>query len=133
MTTKINFLTRKVMETVNQKGKKGGKNPTACLTNREAGHSIGTALLQSITKTGTRSTMKSNRKVLQEFSPHIPQIPPKVEKCRSTNKMLHADMIVRTKCTRVRNTHTGEATNYHQKSPAINQLSRRRRQPVPIL
>jgi hypothetical protein len=50
-----------------------------------------------------------------------------------TNEMLHADITVKTQWTRVCNTHAREATNCHQNSHAINQLSRHRRQPPPIL
>jgi hypothetical protein len=43
----------------------------------KARHSISTALMQSVAKIGTQSTMKSIRKTLHEFSPHIP---PKMSK-----------------------------------------------------
>jgi hypothetical protein len=42
----------------------------------EACHIIGTALLQSIARIGTQSTMKGSRKTLKEFSPHIHPIHP---------------------------------------------------------
>jgi hypothetical protein len=43
--------------------------------NRKACHSIGTTLLQSVAEIGTHSTMKSSRKTLHGFSPHIPSTP----------------------------------------------------------
>jgi hypothetical protein len=47
--------------------------------------------------------------------------------------MLHTDITIRAQGTRVSSTHAREATNSHQNSQAINQLSRHRRQPAPIL
>jgi hypothetical protein len=41
--------------------------------NKKACHSINTALMQSVIKIGTKSTTKSSRKKVHEFSPHIPQ------------------------------------------------------------
>jgi hypothetical protein len=66
-------------------------------------------------------------------SPHIPPKTPKRNITSSTNKMLHMNIIVRAQRTRVISTHAMEATNCHQNSQAINQLSRHRRQPAPIL
>jgi hypothetical protein len=77
--------------------------------------------------------MKSSRKTLHEFTSHIPQKTPKRNRSRSTNKMLHTDITVRTQGTRVSGPHAKEATNTHQNSQAIDQLSRHRRQPAPIL
>jgi hypothetical protein len=47
--------------------------------------------------------------------------------------MLHTDINVRAQAPGVSNTHAKEATNNHQNSQAINQLSRYRRQPALIL
>jgi hypothetical protein len=47
--------------------------------------------------------------------------------------MMHTGISVRAQGARVNNTHAMEATNNHQNSPAINQLSRHRRQLAPIL
>jgi hypothetical protein len=55
-----------------QKRRKEGKIQSP--RNRKACHSISTALLQSVAKIGTQSTMKSNRKTLHELSPHIPEM-----------------------------------------------------------
>jgi hypothetical protein len=49
--------------------KKRGKNPR----NRKACHSVSTALLRNAAEIGTQSAMKSSRKTLHQFSPHIPQ------------------------------------------------------------
>jgi hypothetical protein len=91
------ILTKRAVGTTKQK-KKGGKNPTSLLSPRirKACHSISTALLESVAKIGTQSTMKSNIKTLHEFSPHIPQKTSKGNKSRSTNEMLHADITPKT-------------------------------------
>jgi hypothetical protein len=39
----------------------------------KACYNITIALLQSVAEMGTQSTMKSSKKTLHEFSPHIPQ------------------------------------------------------------
>jgi hypothetical protein len=62
--------------------------------------------------------------------------PPKTAKrniIRSTNKMLHTYLTLKAQGARVSSTHAREATNSHQNSQAINQLSRHRRQRAPIL
>jgi hypothetical protein len=60
------------VETTQQKGERI-KNPTCqSLRNRMACHSIRAALLKSVAKIGTRSTMKSRRKALHELLPHTP-------------------------------------------------------------
>jgi hypothetical protein len=64
--------------------------------NREVCHSIVTALLENIANIGAQSTMKISIKMLQELSPHIPQKPSNGNISRSTNVMLHADLIVTT-------------------------------------
>jgi hypothetical protein len=58
---------------------KNHRNRLRELTAHVPKHSIGTSLMQSIAKIGTQKTgtMKSSRKMLQEFSPHIPQKPSK--------------------------------------------------------
>jgi hypothetical protein len=91
--------------------KKRGKhlNPR----NRKARLSISTALLQSVAEIGIHSTMKSNRKTMHEFSPHIPHKTPKRNISRSTDEMLHTDI---TRERRVGSTHAREATNCHQNS-----------------
>ena len=99
----------------------------------KACHSTSTALLKSVAEIRTQSAMKSSRKTLHEFSSHIPQKTPKRKRSRSTNKMLHTDINVRAQGTRVSGPHAREATNSHQNSQAIDQLSRHRRQPAPIL
>jgi hypothetical protein len=82
-------------------------------------HNINTALIQSVAKIGTQSTMKITKKTLHKFSPHTPQKRRKgTPKSSSTNnEMLHADTAVGP---RVINTHATEATNCHQNSKAIN-------------
>jgi hypothetical protein len=67
--------------------KNGGGNPTSVSTgNREAGDSIGTALMQSIAKIGTQSTMKSILKDVARILAHISQIPSKGNINSSTKK-----------------------------------------------
>jgi hypothetical protein len=107
--------------------KKKKKEENLSPRNRKACHNVGTALLKSAAEIGTQSTMKSSRKTLHEFTSHIPQITPKRNKSRSTNKMLHTDITVTTQGARVSGTHAKEATNSHQNSQAINQLRRHRR------
>jgi hypothetical protein len=99
--------------------KKGGKNPTGLSPgNGNAGHSISTALLQSVAEIGTQSTMKISRKTLHEFSPNIPQKTSKGDISRSTNEMLHVDITVRSQSTRVCSTDAREAIkekrHYHR-------------------
>jgi hypothetical protein len=53
-------LHEKEVETAKHKGKTKRKNPQLSPSNKEAFHSFGTALLLSITKIGTQSTMKSS-------------------------------------------------------------------------
>jgi hypothetical protein len=79
-------------KTQEPKKKKGEINPTGMSPrNREACHSIGTSLRQSIAKIGTQSTMKSKRKTWKEFPPNnIPQTPSEGNRSRSTNKTMHA-------------------------------------------
>jgi hypothetical protein len=77
--------------------------------------------------------MKSNKKPLHELSPHIPQKTPKRNISCSTNEMSHTDITIKAQRTTVNGTHAMEATNCHQNSQAINQLSRYRRQPAHIL
>jgi hypothetical protein len=101
--------------------------------NMKACQNINNALLQSIGEIGTRSTMKSNKATFHELSPKIPQKPPKRNKSSSTKDMLHTDITIRAQRTKVSSTHAKKATIYHQKSHAINQLNRRRRQPAFIL
>jgi hypothetical protein len=55
---------------------------------RKACHSISTAFLQSVTEIGTQSTMKSNRKTLHKFSPHIPPKAPKRNISSATNEYM---------------------------------------------
>jgi hypothetical protein len=56
-----------------QTRRKREENPTGLsLRDREACHSMDTALLQSITDIGIQSTTKSSKKMLHEFSPHQP-------------------------------------------------------------
>jgi hypothetical protein len=63
---------------LHEKKKKRTKNPIGLSKgNTEAWHIISTALLSSIAKIGTQSTIKSNRKTLQESSRHIRQTPSK--------------------------------------------------------
>jgi hypothetical protein len=63
----------------------------------KACHNISTALLQSVAKIGTQSTMKGNTKTLDELSLHIPLKTSIGNISRSTNQMLHhADIIVKT-------------------------------------
>jgi hypothetical protein len=53
----------------------------------KACHNISAALLlQSVAKIGTQSTMKSTRKTLHEFPPHIPQ---NVERDNSAEKNIY--------------------------------------------
>jgi hypothetical protein len=59
---KVNFFQEEAVETTKQKEKKGGKSLSP--RNRKACRSISTALLQSVTKIGTQSTMKGNKKTL---------------------------------------------------------------------
>jgi hypothetical protein len=61
---------------------------------------------------------------LHEFTSNIPLKTPKRKRSRSTNKMLHTDITVRAQRTRVSGPHAREATNSHQNSQAIDQLSR---------
>jgi hypothetical protein len=86
--------------------------------------------MKSVAEIGTHSAMKSNNKTLHEFTAYIP---PKTPKIMSTNEMLHTDISVRAQGAKNRSTHDGKATNNHQNSQAINQLSRHRRPPAPIL
>jgi hypothetical protein len=69
----LKVLTRKAVETANQEGKKNGReNPTGLSKrNKETCQNSGTSFLQSTAKIGTQSTMKSNKKTLQKFSPHV--------------------------------------------------------------
>jgi hypothetical protein len=71
------------------------KKPS-CLSprNREACHVNGIALLQSIAKIGTQSTMKSGVKTLHELSPQTPPKLSKGNKRGSTDEMLHADITI---------------------------------------
>jgi hypothetical protein len=55
-----------------------------------------------------------------------------MKKSCSTNEMMQTDISVRAQGARVSYTHAREATNCHQNSKTINQLSRHRRQPAPI-
>jgi hypothetical protein len=52
------------------KRKKRGKNLSP--GNRKACHSVSTALMQSVAEIKTQSIIKSSRKTLHEFPPHIP-------------------------------------------------------------
>jgi hypothetical protein len=76
---------------------KGGGNST-CLSPRskEACHNIGIALLESIAMMRTPSNMRSNKKTLHEFTPHITPKSPKGNKSRWTNEIMHADISIRT-------------------------------------
>jgi hypothetical protein len=50
--------------------------------------------MQSVAKTRTQSTMKSSRKTLHEFSPHIPQKTPIGNRSRYANEMQHVDITI---------------------------------------
>jgi hypothetical protein len=80
------------------KKEQGGKNPTYLSPrNKKACHSIVTALLSSVAKIETQSTMKTNRKTLNEFSPCIPAKTSKLNVSRSTSDiMIYTDITVRT-------------------------------------
>jgi hypothetical protein len=125
------FLQEKAVEATKQKEEKR-KKPKP-VEHEGMRHSISTALLKSVAERGTHSAMKSSKKTLDEFTSHIPPKTPNMNICGSTNEMLHTDITLRAQGARVSNTHAREATNVHQNSQAINQLSRHRRQPAPIL
>jgi hypothetical protein len=55
---------------------------------------ISNALLQSVAKIRTLSTMKSSKKTLHEFPPHVPPKRSKRNMSRWTNNMLHANYII---------------------------------------
>jgi NACalpha-BTF3-like transcription factor len=112
-----NFLQEKAAETTKPKEekKRGKPKPEAQEGMRHS--SVSTALLQSVAEMGTQSNMKSSKKTLHEFSPHIiPQITPKRNISSSTNEMLHTDISIIAQRTRVSSTHAREAINSHRKS-----------------
>jgi hypothetical protein len=78
------------------KKEKGGKKPHMPINprNKKACHSISAVLMQNVAKIGTQSIMKRSIKTLLEFSPqHIHQKTSKGNISRSTNEMLHADIV----------------------------------------
>jgi uncharacterized small protein (DUF1192 family) len=72
-----------------KKENEAGKTPTS-LRNKEACHSIITALLQRIARVKAQRTRKSSKKtLLQEFSPYIP--PPKTVEKTTEQKKRHIE------------------------------------------
>jgi hypothetical protein len=66
------FCTRIKVVNYNTKQKGARRNPNGLSPRkRKACHRISTALLKSVAKIGTQSTMKSSRKTLHEFTSHI--------------------------------------------------------------
>jgi hypothetical protein len=106
------ILREKAAETTKLKEETGKNLSTRNMT--KSHHNINTVLLQSATEIRTQGTMKSSRKALHEFSPHIPPKTPKRNINSSMNEMSRTGIAPRAQRTRVSNTHAKEATNYHQ-------------------
>jgi hypothetical protein len=77
--------------------------------NKKACHNVSIALLQRVAEIGTQSTMKSSKKTLHEFTPHIAPKTPKRNNSSANSKMLQTDITVRAQGARVSDSHARES------------------------